>query len=122
MDSEQNYIIELIGISPIQAVDYFLFLNKKSNYNVIEKVFEYLKQISEKCLHVFLHHLHLKDKILSVPYNHYQPRLYAKYNPEWLLKFLKSTQEYSEDEVLKLCSENQMMEETVYILEKKSNK
>jgi hypothetical protein len=41
--SEQNFIVELISISPIRAVDYFLYLNKKNGENVIERVVEFLK-------------------------------------------------------------------------------
>lgn len=114
--------MELLGISPTRAVEYYLSLNKEKQIDVIEKVVNYLKEKSEKHLHVFLHHLHLKDKILSVPYNHLQPKLYVKYNKDLLLKFLKSTEQYSEDEVLKLCAENHLLKETVYILEKKGNK
>lgn len=90
--------------------------------NFLEMVVTFLRDTSDNHLHVFLHHLHLKDKILSVPYNHLQPRLYVKYNKEFLLTFLKSTSDYSNEEVLHLCSENQLLEETVFILEKMGNK
>lgn len=73
-------------------------------------------------MHVFLHHLNQKDKLLSLPYNHIQPELYIKYNKDLLLDFLKSTDQYSEDEVLELCKEHHMLKETVYILERQGNK
>lgn len=118
LNSDPNYVTELITISPSKAVEYYLSLNKERQEDIVEKVVSYLKGKSEKHLHVFLHHLHFKDKIQSVPYNHIQPKLYVKYNQELLLKFLKSTNEYSEDEVLQLCTKHHLLKETVYILEK----
>lgn len=80
---------------------------------------------NSKPLHIFLHHLMNNKnggKLLSIPYNHMQPKLYIKYNPEYLLEFLKKTDQYNEEEVYQLCKENKLYDEMVYILDKKGNK
>jgi len=84
-------VIELLNISPIKTVAFFVGENKDKSADTVDRIVAYLSSHphGNKHLHVFLHHLMQKDRLLSLPYNHMQPKLYIEYNPELLLDFLK---------------------------------
>ncbi|CAI2382746.1 unnamed protein product [Moneuplotes crassus] len=120
LESKDNHILDLISISPSKAVEYFRD-KERNEQGFITKLIPFLQQNSERDLHNFLHHLHLRDNIMSVSFNHLQPRLYIKYDQKSLLSFLKSTSQYNFDEVLKLCNQHKLLEEIVYILKLKDS-
>ncbi|KAJ1943590.1 Vacuolar protein sorting-associated protein 41, partial [Linderina macrospora] len=67
-------------------------------------------------LHVYLHSLLTKDPHLGAPFADLQVELYAEYNPEKLLNFLRISTYYSFDKALDICEERNLVPEMVFIL------
>ncbi|KAJ2803540.1 Vacuolar protein sorting-associated protein 41 [Coemansia guatemalensis] len=67
-------------------------------------------------LHVYLHALLTKDAHLGAPFADLQVELYAEYNPERLLNFLRLSAYYSFDKALEICEERNLVPEMVFIL------
>ncbi|KAI7822078.1 hypothetical protein BX661DRAFT_173138 [Kickxella alabastrina] len=67
-------------------------------------------------LHVYLHTLLGKDAHLGAPFADLQVELYAEYNPERLLNFLRVSTYYSFDKALEICEERALVPEMVFIL------
>ncbi|KAJ2092882.1 Vacuolar protein sorting-associated protein 41 [Coemansia sp. RSA 986] len=67
-------------------------------------------------LHVYLHALLTKDPHLGAPFADLQVELYAEYNVERLLHFLRLSTFYSFDKALEICEERGLVPEMVFIL------
>ncbi|KAJ2656104.1 Vacuolar protein sorting-associated protein 41 [Coemansia sp. RSA 1200] len=67
-------------------------------------------------LHVYLHALLTKDPHLGAPFADLQVELYAEYNAERLLHFLRVSTYYSFDKALEICEERGLVPEMVFIL------
>ncbi|KAJ2270940.1 Vacuolar protein sorting-associated protein 41 [Coemansia sp. RSA 451] len=67
-------------------------------------------------LYVYLHTLLTKDAHLGAPFADLQVELYAEYNPEKLLNFLRISTYYSFDKALEICEERNLVLEMVFIL------
>ncbi|KAJ2321205.1 Vacuolar protein sorting-associated protein 41 [Coemansia sp. RSA 2704] len=67
-------------------------------------------------LHVYLHTLLAKDPHLGAPFADLQVELYAEYNPEKLLNFLRISTYYTFDKALEICEERSLVPEMVFIL------
>ncbi|PIA16188.1 hypothetical protein COEREDRAFT_43326 [Coemansia reversa NRRL 1564] len=67
-------------------------------------------------LHVYLHALLTKEAHLGAPFADLQVELYAEYNPERLLNFLRLSAYYSFDKALEICEERNLVPEMVFIL------
>ncbi|KAJ1744262.1 Vacuolar protein sorting-associated protein 41 [Coemansia sp. RSA 1086] len=71
---------------------------------------------SPEHLHVYLHTLLAKDPHLGAPFADLQVELYAEYNPERLLNFLRISTYYSFEKALEICEERGLVPEMVFIL------
>ncbi|KAI8323650.1 hypothetical protein GQ54DRAFT_286058 [Martensiomyces pterosporus] len=78
-------------------------------------VVKQLVQVPEH-LHVYLHTLLAKDPHLGAPFADLQVELYAEYNPEKLLNFLRISTYYSFDRALEICEERSLVPEMVFVL------
>ncbi|KAI9500149.1 hypothetical protein BX070DRAFT_196326 [Coemansia spiralis] len=67
-------------------------------------------------LHIYLHALLTKDPHLGAPFADLQVELYAEYNPERLLNFLRISTYYTFDKALEICEERGLVPEMVFIL------
>ncbi|KAJ2741600.1 Vacuolar protein sorting-associated protein 41 [Coemansia sp. BCRC 34301] len=71
---------------------------------------------SPEHLHIYLHTLLAKDPHLGAPFADLQVELYAEYDPDRLLGFLRISTYYSLDRALEICQERGMVSEMVFIL------
>ncbi|KAJ1821139.1 Vacuolar protein sorting-associated protein 41, partial [Coemansia sp. RSA 2599] len=67
-------------------------------------------------LHVYLHALRGRDAHLSAPFADLQLELYAEYDPQLLLSFLRTSSAYAFDRALEVCEERGLVPEMVFIL------
>ncbi|KAJ1647692.1 Vacuolar protein sorting-associated protein 41 [Coemansia asiatica] len=67
-------------------------------------------------LHVYLHALRGRDAHLSAPFADLQLELYAEYDPQLLLGFLRTSSAYAFDRALEVCEERGLVPEMVFIL------
>lgn len=71
---------------------------------------------SKRYLVSYLHRLIQRDPDSCIEYHDLMVRLYAQYQPNSLLNFLKTSTNYSLEEALTICKEANMIKEVVYLL------
>ncbi|KAJ1675583.1 Vacuolar protein sorting-associated protein 41, partial [Spiromyces aspiralis] len=67
-------------------------------------------------LHIYLHALLNKDAHLGSPFADLQVELYAEYNPELLLNFLRVSNYYRLEKAFEICEMRDMVSEMVFLL------
>ncbi|KAM9957832.1 hypothetical protein ACTFIW_012804 [Dictyostelium discoideum] len=111
-NSIQNKIILFIDYNQNEAIK---LLVANTDRIPIPVVVSQLKDRREY-LHRYLHTLFLKDAHIASDFHEIQIQLYAQYEPELLLTFLKNSGHYSLEKALEECSKKQLYEEMVYLL------
>ena len=86
----------------------------------IEDVVKCLKD-KKQLLLPYLHKVIQKDPELCIEYHEDLVELYAYYEPQNLLDFLKSSNNYSLEQALKICTELNLVPSVVYLLTKMGN-
>lgn len=81
--------------------------------DIVERLESYK---SKRYLVSYLHRLIMRDPDSCIEYHDLMVRLYAQYQPESLLNFLKTSTNYSLEESLIICKENNLIREVVYLL------
>ncbi|KAJ2813134.1 Vacuolar protein sorting-associated protein 41 [Coemansia furcata] len=71
---------------------------------------------SPEHLHVYLHALLARDAHLGAPFADLQVELYAEYDSDRLLDFLRISTYYSFDRALEICEERGLVPEMVFVL------
>lgn len=69
----------------------------------------------------YLHKVIQKDPELCIDYHENLVELYAKYSPANLLDFLKSSNNYSLEKALKVCTDSKLIPEVVFLLTRMGN-
>lgn len=72
-------------------------------------------------VYFFLQYLDALDKVDSGKFDKKLLNLYAKYDPDKLLSFLKRANSYVLEEALELCESKRLYPEVVYLYEKMGN-
>lgn len=71
---------------------------------------------SKRYLLSYLHRLVLKDPDSCIEYQDLMVNLYAQYQPESLLNFLKISTNYRLEEALQICKDSNLIKEVVFLL------
>ena len=74
-----------------------------------------------KYLHYYLDALFRIDTQIALIYHPMQVKLYAEYDPQHLLDFLKNSMSYDITEAYKICERKHYIPEMVYLLAKMGN-
>ncbi|GAM24798.1 hypothetical protein SAMD00019534_079730, partial [Acytostelium subglobosum LB1] len=111
-DSIQNKVALLIDYDKVEAIK--LLVNKidKIPIRVVVKQLENKPEYT----HLYLHTLFLKDARAGMDFHELQVSLYAQYEPDLLLPFLRNSISYNLDKALQICKERNLYAEMVYIL------
>jgi WD40 repeat protein len=80
--------------------------------SVIDKLRKYK---SQKYLMTYLHRLLLKDRDSCIEYHDLLVKLYAEYQPESLMAFLKLSSTYQLEEALDICKSKNLIKEVVFL-------
>lgn len=86
----------------------------------IDYVVDRLKN-KKKLLLPYLHKVIQKDPELCIDYHENLVELYATYSPTNLLDFLKSSNSYSLEKALKICTDLKLIPEVVFLLTRMGN-
>mmetsp|Transcript_26754 Transcript_26754/g.64857 ORF Transcript_26754/g.64857 Transcript_26754/m.64857 type:complete len:945 (-) Transcript_26754:128-2962(-) len=110
----KSYVLQMMQLDEGKTID--LLLENLHRFTVRE-VAEQLED-NPRLLHVFLHALFTKDPHLGAEFHNKQVELYADFEPQLLLSFLKNSNFYHLEEALKLCQSRKMYNEMVFILKR----
>lgn len=80
-----------------------------------------VNRLEKRYLISYLHRLVLKDPDSCVEYHDLMVRLYAQYQRESLLNFLKLSTNYRLEEALKTCEEYKLIKEVVFLYSRMGN-
>lgn len=86
----------------------------------VEGVVKRLKK-DKKLLHQYLHKLFLKDPQAGQDFHDMQIELYAEYEKERLLPFLRNSNCYHLEKAFEVCKERNLVEEMVFLLSRMGN-
>jgi len=117
--SIEDKIVQLMELDSKDAIKLFLEHSDKLGPElIVEKL-----KVSTRQLYLYLDTLCQKDWDTSKKFHIYLVELYADYNPEKLLQFLKSSDHYPIQEALDTCTKHvrELVDERIYILARMSN-
>jgi len=81
-------------------------------------VVEGLAGCDNRWKHEYLKRLFAKDEVVGAPYHMQMVELYAEYEPQALLNFLRASERYPLQDALQVCRARGLLEEEAYLLGK----
>lgn len=72
-------------------------------------------------LHIYLHALFTRDSTLGSPYHDIQVELYAEYDYDLLLNFLRTSNDYSLEKAYRVCDLRDLVPEMIFVLGRMGN-
>ncbi|PVV04072.1 hypothetical protein BB560_001430 [Smittium megazygosporum] len=95
-------------------------VNLLANSSLIVPPSTVVKQLMDSpwYIHVYLHRLYAIDKFIGAQFADMQVELYAEYNPELLMNFLRNNSNYNLGKACKTCEARDLVSEMVYLLGK----
>ena len=78
-------------------------------------------EVKPQYLYMYLDSLFDKDPQFCLPYSDRLVQLYAEYDPDRLLPFLRASNFYDLENALKICTERDMVPEMVFLLGRMGN-
>jgi len=115
----RDKVRELMTFDKTEAIDLILTNLDKFNNNLDDIV----KQLEpEPALqHEFLDSVFKKDITLGAKFHPLQVKLYARFNKDKLLQFLRNSNSYILEDALKVCEEGKHFHEMVFLLNRMGN-
>jgi len=116
-DAVQDKVLLLLEFDEQQAVQ--LLVSNTDRIPITQVVAQL--QARPKLLHAYLHALFLKDAHLGSDFHELQVSLYAEYEPQLLLPFLRQSVHYPLEKAYQICEQRGLYKETVFILGRMGN-
>eukprot|EP01012_Entosiphon_sulcatum_P025382 TRINITY_DN306_c1_g2_i1.p1 TRINITY_DN306_c1_g2~~TRINITY_DN306_c1_g2_i1.p1 ORF type:complete len:938 (-),score=231.64 TRINITY_DN306_c1_g2_i1:71-2587(-) len=117
-DAVHDKVPALIEMNPKRGLD---LLVSHHDSIAIDHVVTQLKD-RRRYLHQYLDALFKYDTKLGKEYHNLQVELYAEFEPQHLLQFLRTSQDINLPHALKVCKERSLIEEMVYIMGRTGSK
>jgi len=110
----QDKIALLMKFDEDKAIALLLSHPNRIRVNTVVQQLE--REGEQELLHKFLHAVFKKDPNSGRDFHYLQVALYADFDPQHLLPFLRQSHYYPLEEALEICQKHKMYPETVFIL------